>query len=278
MQMTDLAAGMKLSTAENWNQTESDWKLLIEDPENICLVAEQDGKIIGSTTAINYANEVAWIGMVLVDKEFRGRGISKALLTQVFEKLGSRISVKLDATPDGQRVYEKFDFKEEYRIARLTSVSCQPTLPDFSSGVKPEPVLPENLPGIIALDEQIFGANRTSLIKSLLNEYPDKAWLLKRNHAITGFALGRRGNRYRQIGPVMASTLTDAKILIVKALEELTGQHVLVDVLCDQAELHEWLLSKGFVEQRHFIRMYRGEKPHSGLTSRQFLIAGPEFG
>src|SRR5438067_11925052 len=80
MKPDDVRHGMRLSTAEGWNQTEKDWELLIENPDNICLLAEANGKVIGTSTAINYANEETWIGMVLVDKEYRGLGVSKAML------------------------------------------------------------------------------------------------------------------------------------------------------------------------------------------------------
>src|SRR6266487_5380214 len=110
MELNDIENAMKLSNAEGWNQTEKDWKLLIENPQNTCLIAEIDSKVIGTTTAINYSNEVAWIGMVLVDKEYRGLGVSKLLIENILKKLESCKSVKLDATPVGQQVYKKFGF------------------------------------------------------------------------------------------------------------------------------------------------------------------------
>src|SRR4051794_7907903 len=118
MLSTDVEAGMRLSTAEGWNQTEKDWKFLIENSHNICLVAETDNKVIGTTTAIGYSNEIAWIGMVLVDKNYRGRGVSKLLLQNILEKLKSFRSIKLDATPAGREVYKRFGFKDEYSITR----------------------------------------------------------------------------------------------------------------------------------------------------------------
>ncbi len=266
MELSDIGSAMKLSIAEGWNQTENDWKRLIENPENVCMVAECDNKIIGTTTAINYVNQVAWIGMVLVDKEYRGGGVSKSLLTHLFERLESCKSVKLDATPEGQRVYKKFDFKDEYFIARMANSSMKDLPSDDDNDILPEPILSKNLQKVIALDELIFGANRTWLIESLVKEYPEKAWLLKRNDRITGFALGRDGNKYRQIGPVMASTITDAKILISKALKKLVNQHIIVDVLCDKEDIINWLNSIGFIKQRHFIRMYKRENPFPGMN------------
>ena len=86
MNLNDIGDAMKLSTAEGWNQTDADWKRFIANPGNVCMVAECDNKIIGTTTAINYSNQEVWIGMVLVDKAYRGQGISKSLLAAIFKK------------------------------------------------------------------------------------------------------------------------------------------------------------------------------------------------
>jgi Acetyltransferase (GNAT) domain len=272
-----MGSAMKLSNAEGWNQTEKDWKLLIENPENACMVAECDNKVIGTTTAINYSNEVAWIGMVLVDKEYRGRGVSKSLLTNIFKKLQHCKSIKLDATPEGQRVYKKLDFRDEYLIIRMTNTLMK-NLPASDDDILPEPVQLQHIQEIIELDEFIFGANRKQLITSMVNEYPGKAWLLKRNNHITGFALGRDGNKYHHIGPVVASTTIEAKILVTKAMNDLTNQSIVVDVLLDKDGLVNWLHSIGFIKQRHFTRMYKEENLLPGITSKQYLIGGPEFG
>ena len=278
MQLSDIGDAMILSNAEGWNQTVKDWKLLIENPENVCMVAEYDNKVIGTTTAINYSNQVAWIGMVLVGKEYRGQGISKSLLTDVFKKLESCKSIKLDATPAGQKVYKKFGFTDEYPIARMTNESMKDLPTDEDNEILQEPIHLKHIQEIIALDEIIFGANRMQLIKMLIKEYHAKAWLLKRDSNITGFALGRAGNKYYQIGPVVASNITDAKNLITKALADLIMQPVVVDVLCDKEELIAWLNSIGFIKQRHFIRMYKKENCFPGVIDKQYLICGPEFG
>ena len=278
MQPTDIETAIKLSDAEGWNQTEKDWQLFLENDGNICMVAESDNRVIGTTTAINYSNHVAWIGMVLVDNDYRGRGVSKSLLTRVLKKLERCTSIKLDATPLGQPVYKKLGFEDEYLIARMTNSS----LKDFSftsnSSLLPELIHNNDHPQIITLDEDSFGANRAQLIGSLLKEFPGKAWMLKQNNLITGFALGRDGKRYHHIGPVVASTVNDAKMLIGAALKRLIGEPVVVDVPEDKEELMSWLTAAGFTKQRHFTRMFRKENPFPGLTSRQYSICGPEFG
>ena len=278
MERSDIASAMKLSNAEGWNQTENDWKLFIENPGNTCMLAECGNKVIGTTTAINYSNQVAWIGMVLVDKEYRGQGVSKSLLTSIFKKLESFKSVKLDATPAGQHVYKKFDFKDVFLIARMTNSIMKNLPPDDDSDILSEPIQQKHIQEIIALDEITFGANRAQLIKYLVREYPDKGLLLKRKDRITGFALGRDGNKYHQIGPVVASNSSDARILITNALKKLVNQPIVVDVLRDKEDLRDWLSSIGFIEQRYFIRMYKKENTIPGITGNQYLICGPEFG
>jgi len=276
MELSDILHAMKLSGAEGWNQTEKDWKLFIESPQNVCVLAERNKEIIGTTTAINYSDRIAWIGMVLVAKEYRGQGVSKLLLANILKQLESFPSIKLDATPEGQRVYKKFDFKDEYLITRMTIASVK----NFSldDDIAPEPIQLKHIEEVTAFDELVFGANRKQLIESMIKEYPHKAWLLKRNDSIAGFALGRKGSRYHHVGPVFGLNITDVKILIKRALKELTNQSVVMDVLYEKEDLINWLNSIGFIMQRQFVRMYKKENPFPGIINKQYLICGPEFG
>ena len=277
MQLSDVKAGMRLSTAEGWNQTEKDWKFLIANSQNICLAAEADDKVVGTTTATNYANQLAWIGMVLVDKNYRGKGISKMLLENVLEKLKQCRSIKLDATSAGREVYKKFGFKDEYSITRMTCSSIKSSFENDGNAFA-QSIQSKDIKAITEFDEIVFGADRTKLIEYLTVEYFHKACLLKRDNKLTAFALGREGNKFHHIGPVMGETIDDVKILISKTLKEITDQPVVVDILNDKIELINWLQSLGFTRQREFVRMYKNENPFPGLTEKYFLICGPEFG
>ena len=277
MNLNDVEGGMRLSKAEGWNQTENDWRLFVANPDSVCLVAESENKIIGTTTAINYGNDEAWIGMVLVDKEYRGLGVSKTLLSRVFEKLTSFKCLKLDATAAGQPVYQKFGFKNEYLISRMVNLSVK-EVPVQDSDSKPEAVNAEDVQEIIDLDERIFGVNRKQLITFLFKEHPGAATLIRRDGKIAAFALGREGSRYFQIGPIVASSMDDARNLISKSLMKLANRPVAVDVLCDKKELMDWLNTIGFATQRDFIRMYKDKNYFPGKTDMLYLICGPEFG
>ena len=80
MRVADIPAAMWLKEAAGWNQTEADWaNVLAMEPEG-CWVEELDGEVVGSTTAICYVQDLAWIGMVLVAPAFRGRGLARGLM------------------------------------------------------------------------------------------------------------------------------------------------------------------------------------------------------
>ena len=277
MKVSDISDAMSLSNAEGWNQTTLDWKFLIESPGNICLVAETYKNVIGTVTAMNYSNELAWIGMVLVHKDYRGLGISKLLLKNIFKKINFCKSIKLDATPAGQAVYEKFGFKEEYFIARMINPSIE-NLPNNKYDLTPAPIQLKDIREIIALDKNVFGLGRAALIEFMVKQSHGTGWLLKHNNIITGFILGREGNKYHHIGPLVTSLTTDAEILIASSLKNLINKAVAIDVLYDKENLINWLSTIGFRKQRHFVRMYKNQNHYRGIIDKQYLICGPEFG
>jgi ribosomal protein S18 acetylase RimI-like enzyme len=276
MRNEDLDQALSLSMAEGWNQTDKDWKLLIGNRHNVCVVAEKDQRLAGTATAINYENKIAWIGMVLVDKSVRGMGAGKMLLEHIIGKLRHIRSVKLDATPAGEALYTKLGFKPEYKLFRMKRDAG-----NFSSAVSPienvRSIDKKIFEDIVRLDKVAFGVDRSYLLNNLLNNYPEKALCLKNKNG-TGYIFGRDGSQFSYMGPVIANSQKTAECLIAKALESLTGQASGVDVPEYREQLIKWLESVGFVIQRHFTRMYLNTNPFPGQLKNQYLISGPEYG
>jgi GNAT superfamily N-acetyltransferase len=270
----DMEAVMELSATEGWNQTAQDWKFLLEDPRNICVAAVSGDKVIGTTVALDYGRQLAWIGMVLVNKAYRGKGVSRLLLQYVFESC--KAAMKLDATALGEPVYRKFGFLPEYTIARMVNTSVATISNDHND--LPRQALSKHFASIVSLDKMALGIKREKLIAYYMQQYPGKARVLEENDRVEGFALRRDGYRYHHIGPIVAATTAQAALLLRHALAQLPGQPVVVDVPVDKKEMIQMLLELNFVEQRQFIRMYRDENTFAGNISKLFAIAGPEFG
>src|SRR5438128_556209 len=107
MTAADVSFGMRLKAANGWNQTEADWHRYLDLQPDGCFVAEIDGNPVGTLTTCIFGT-VAWIAMMLVDVSQRRRGIGLALMQHAIDFLTHEgvISIRLDATPLGQRLYE----------------------------------------------------------------------------------------------------------------------------------------------------------------------------
>ncbi|MCK0147207.1 GNAT family N-acetyltransferase [Arenibacter sp. F26102] len=277
MEEADISGAMQLVLAENWNQTKEDWQMFQELNSNLCLVATYNGTIIGTVTAINFKDQVAWIGMMLVSKNFRGMGISKYLLKTIIDKLEGCRTIKLDATAAGIPVYRKLGFQEDFEINRMVTTNfIGDTKGENINTVKP--ISLGDMEEILKFDINIFGTDRSDLINSLINRTVDNAWCIVRDERIVGYALGRPGLNFFQLGPLIAETPVDAINLMEVILEQFVGQPLVIDVLHDQVELKTRLACLGFSYQRSFIRMYLKENLYAGCVNKQFLIAGPELG
>ena len=82
-----LPTALRLTEQSQWNQTERDWRRLLQPPPRGCFGAFLDGQLIGTVTTVVYSTELAWIGMMLVDPNYRRRGLGTRLMQKVLEHL-----------------------------------------------------------------------------------------------------------------------------------------------------------------------------------------------
>lgn len=275
MRQRDISLAMRLKSIANWNQSESDWKLLLNAGNGGNFVAIYQGKEIGTTTTLPYQNRFSWIGMVLVDPAFRGLGIGTALLKKAVEFAKRRGNVRLDATPQGKKLYETWGFQTERELVRLERKAGNSL---SKPGKKCSPIITSILDELIAVDTPIFGADRGMVLRHLFNQGPAFGFYVERNGKITGYCLGRSGSNFEQIGPIVAENQEDAINLLLTSMESCQDKPIIVDVLTEKSHWLDVLNSLGFKIQRPFIRMYLGKLDHSGDPGLQYAIAGPEFG
>ena len=96
-------------------------KKIISNPDHIIHVAEENGKIIGSTTLfieqkfIHNGGKVGHIEDVVVSKEYEGRGIGIKLVNSLLEKARVMNCYKtiLDCQDELIPFYERIGFKQE---------------------------------------------------------------------------------------------------------------------------------------------------------------------
>lgn len=271
MKVNDIPAGLALCRAAGWNQLTADWEIFLRLSPEGCRVCIEDDKVVGTVTTVSYEDHFSWIGMVLVDPQKRRSGIGMSLLHEALTVLRDVKLVKLDATPAGREVYTKLDFVKEYQLSRMTAPPATP-----STVTSARRLVGTDLPGLIQLDREVFGADRRSLLESMLTANPDLAFVSNLNNS-KGYCFGRRGHDFTHIGPVIATDIAAAKIVFSAAMNNCQGP-VITDALYHTPGWIAWLSSIGFSEQRTLTRMYRGVNSWPGVPQRQFSILGPEFG
>ena len=276
MTPADIPAGMRLKEIAGWNQTQEDWQRFLEaDPEG-CFVAEWNGQVAGTVATIVYEHRFAWIGMVLVDPQVRGKGIGTALLLRAIDHLdaGKVPCMKLDATPQGKPLYTRLGFQIEYEIERhgLTREIAA------DSGTPLAAAAAENFEPLLEFDHQVFGADRSALLRSLASSAPELVAIHSAGGAVEAFALGRPGSRADQLGPWVAANAAAARAVLDDFLLRSHRPVVFVDVLRDNAWAPPLLAANGFQFSRSLTRMYRGENAHPGRPDLLGAILGPEFG
>ena len=272
MTPADISAGMRLKDAAGWNQTKEDWARFVEGNPEGCFVADWNGEVAGTVTTLIYEDRFAWIGMVLVRPELRGRGIGTALLVKAIDYLDARRipCAKLDATPQGKPVYERLGFQIEYELERRTLRR------EHGAGAALHTV--ENIEAVLAADRDIFGADRSALLRSIANAAPEFVAVARRGGALSGYALGRRGSHADHLGPWVARTEPAARETLENFLLRSRRDVVFVDVVKDNPWAPGLLMEKGFEFSRALTRMYRGENAHPGQPDLVCAILGPEFG
>src|ERR1700722_9787614 len=102
----DLNKVYEWSISEGWNIGKHDHDVFFAtDPEGF-FVGELDGRPIGSISGVAYNEEFGFIGLYIVQKEFRGKGYGLAIFNEAMKYLGSRC-IGLDGVIEQQDNYKR---------------------------------------------------------------------------------------------------------------------------------------------------------------------------
>jgi GNAT superfamily N-acetyltransferase len=293
----DLPHCLALSDSAQWNQNEADWRMMLAlglgwGIEWMHGPLGTDGPQAGAVLAasivvIPYRHRVdqpgrngaaghAWISMVLVLPDARRRGYARQLLRHALDFLAAEsLTPVLDATPAGYPVYLKEGFSAAAGLRRFRREAISPQR-DAVAVRRTRRIAERDWPAVMAFDTPAFGADRGPLLRRLAERLPDAARLAEQDGRITGLIFGRDGREACQIGPLVADDTETARTLLDDVLATVTTP-VVLDLADQHLVLLEELVARGFVLQRPFTRMVRGDAA-PGDPSRVVLMAGPELG
>jgi GNAT superfamily N-acetyltransferase len=258
----DIPAAAQLSAQAGWNQTEEDWRTLLELSPEGCLAIEVDGHLAATTSLLCYGRRLAWIGMVLTKAEYQRRGFARRLMAHALENADTMgiATIKLDATDQGQPLYESLGFRSEQDIERWSRSGGNGQLPPSPASLE-EPWRD--------LDSLVFGTDRSQLLERLARLNPPRS--ISQSYLFT-----RPGRTTAYLGPCVSEDPRPAQHLIEECVR---------DARCAWSwdlfprNQHAVALARalGFSPKRHLVRMARGKELRE-KENAIYAIAGFELG
>ncbi len=249
-----------LSQRAGWNQTESDLELLVSlDPRANFLASFRSERFdipLGTGTVMPVADQLYWIGMILVHPEVRRQGIARKIMQHCIDYVRQHApgaTIGLDATPDGYPLYEQLGFKAITHLWR-----CRVDTLSVKTGGSPariDRIRQANEIVDYAREKKIPAS--PELLTRLFNHCPQGCFAAGSRQGGAGFVMSRPGRVAPFIGPLFANDPDVARALlgvVCRVWLDRGYDTVFIDVLKD-----------------HFLQKDNPENSDTGMPSGHFL-------
>jgi predicted N-acetyltransferase YhbS len=272
MRGKDISFAIRLTDQEKWGVTRSTLQRLMRLNPRGCFIAYDGKKRVGLTTATTYGKRLAWIGNVIVDKDHRGKRIGQSLVRHAVAFLHkSNVSqIALYCFKEHREFYENLGFDTAGSFVRLRRKAGLVKDVGNQAGFQEPP----SLTRMMAADEKAFGADRSRLIRDLLDR--KEAWCVAsfRGGSSISYLMVRESSEDCEFGPwVCMSHLSDEPREMIKRALAMT-RPVPVEVSCLRSNRRalQTFKDNGFLKVREGYRMFFGEKVHIGDDSSQYAL------
>ena len=265
--LRDLAACADLSENRGWPREEHKWGFLLTAGKGYG-IDDPDGGLVSACVVTEYGPQhhpsLGAIGMVLVAERHARRGVGRHLMRHVVSAMGTT-PLTLHSTPYGRPLYEELGFKVTGR-AEMLSGHFTP------GGPAPEVVTraatAEDLPAILRLDEEVFGADRTPVI-TRLPAFADRMRVAEESGRLIGYAAAWPNMDTHVVGPLIARDTETAKALI-GTLAAHTDRPLRTDIDVRHEELLVWAKERGLATVAFNSVMTYGISELPGDWTRRF--------
>ncbi len=249
---------------EGWNPGPFDaevfWKT---DPNGFYGFYNQTGLVAGGAI-VSYNNEYGFMGIFIVQPEYRSHGLGRKLWylrrDKLIERLNGNTSIGMDGVVDMQPFYQKGGFEIAFIDRRFEKTGFEL---DVSKNISTITVVDFN--EIYDYDKQCFGFSRPQFLKPWLNIPGNKTFKFVEHGTLKGFAILRKASTGYKIGPLFADNETIAEELYRACLNAAPNEPVYFDIP---------IINKGavrIVEKYNATyvfecaRMYYGEPPQTDI-------------
>ncbi|MFD9077663.1 GNAT family N-acetyltransferase [Streptomyces erythrochromogenes] len=247
----DLHRCADLSEDRGWLREDHKWGLLLAAGNGYGVDAPDGRGLAAACVVTRYGSipagpGLAAIGMVLVADRYARQGLGRALMTHVCNDALKGVPLTLHATPYGRPLYEELGFTTTGRAEMLVGSFREEGASGTYGTTLVRRAVAEDLPRILRLDAEVFGADRTHMI-TRLPAFSDQLLVAEDSSGdgtLTGYAAAWPNMHTHVVGPLIARDTDTAKSLVT-ALARGTDRALRTDVDVRHEELLAWLKERG---------------------------------
>lgn len=236
-----------------------------------------EDKIVSSAAIIEYDTNVASLGMVIVDEEYRGMGLGKDATQKCIDSVPCTTSILLIATEEGKPLYEKMGFVAVDSVNKFLCENYSPTTPSYISGIVIEDFNECHFNRMLMIDKNAFGDTRTKFLQKRIRQ-SEKCLVAKdHNDQVIGYGAAILGPVNLILGPIVAPNFEIATLIIDSLALNHKGK-LRIDVPSGHVEFMTSLQRRGFRMVSNPPIMITNQKNMPQRDNTLFGIAAQIFG
>lgn len=273
----DVPGLIELSTSVGWDYDEREIGAVMSSGK-IFGHKNTEGNIVSSAAIIPYDTNLASIGMVIVNKEYRGLGLGKKATQKCIESVSKDTSIMLIATEEGKPLYQRMGFKTVDSVHKyLCENYIVTTKPLNNSDVIIEQFNGDDFNNILKLDEEAFGDRRSHFLRNRIKQSEKCSVVKDTSGTIVGCGLSIQGPINLILGPIVAPDLQTALLLVDKLSSEHQGK-LRIDVPAGKEDFMLFLEKSGFINVSQPPLMVINSDTLPPRNNTLFGIAAQVFG
>lgn len=251
MLTSDVPQLHQLSVSIGWPHRASDWHLALQAGEGL-VVQDEIGRIHGSVMSFGMSQGKFSLGMVIMAPRLRDPGIFNALVQGALDRSNGD-AIFLNACKKDLAAFFANGAYWTSHVHKYEGIAVA------AKGVTQRTRLaaPEDYSEIIAIESDLYGANRAKIMLSLLKA--SKTRVIFRRGRIDSFALARPFGRGYAIGPIVARSEHDAISLTAAFVSEFEGLTVRVDTRSEGSQFIAFLKACGLGLREDVVTMAIGQ-------------------
>lgn len=272
MRGSDIPFAIRLCDQDKWGVTRDDLERILRLDRKGSFVAYDGARTLGLATSTSYGSKLAWIGNVIVDRNYRGKEIGRRLVEHTVSYLKRRRvrHMALYCFEENVKFYKRLGFVQEASFVRLKrkgkTANFRPSAVNFEDTPR--------LNQLLAIDRLAFGADRSELIRLVIAKKIG-FWIARSTGSkIRSCMMVRKYEDMCEFGPWISVNANRDELTetLRRALNDAEGRLVEISSLRKNRQVLTLLRIHGFSVLREGYRMFYGEKPHIGDDRAQCAL------